>query len=81
MAEEKQAQTNTLKARRDKYGIAADCEVVVDGNIAIITIDNPLPDNDKITLEMDKAKLITLGANAMGTFLGGMIKPTFFDGK
>lgn len=82
MADDKQiAAENLLKARRTKYGIAADCEVKVDGNIAVITIDNPLPDNDRIILEMDKAKLISIGANAMGAFLGGMAKPTFFDGK
>lgn len=74
------ATEDVMSVRRRKYGIMADCDLEVNGNVVRITIDNPLPDNDKVILETDKAKVIQSVSGPIAGFLLSLEKPKFFDG-
>lgn len=72
------------KTEIEKFGIFADSTCAVDEakRTVTITIDDPLPDKDRIEITTDEAKVCQLLAGSVGGFLKDLAgKVRFFDGK
>lgn len=71
--------------RREKFGILADCDLLVDSDKRTITIvvDNPLPDEDRVTIETNFEKVVSVMAKKVGGTLLSALLPDvkFLDGK
>jgi hypothetical protein len=57
----------SLDTRREKFGMAADCDIIIEGRLAAIVIDNSLPDDDMAILVTNVEKIIDKFLGAAGS--------------
>lgn len=56
----------SLDERREKFGMAADCDMVIVNRLCAITVDNPLPDDDMAILITNVEKVVDVVIGVVG---------------
>lgn len=76
----KSKRTMPIDERRDKFGISADCDIMVVNRLVAIVVDNPLPDDDMAILVTNAEKVIDLALGGIGKrFVDEAKGVTFFE--
>jgi hypothetical protein len=75
-------QPTDVEKRRQKFGFWADSsiELLPDRKVRI-TVDNPLPDDDKLIIETNQEKVACIMTKSVAGTILGSVDPKFFDGK
>jgi hypothetical protein len=55
-----------LEERRERFGMAADCDMIVVNRLTAVVVDNPLPDDDMAILVTNTEKIIDLVLGGIG---------------